>query len=112
MAEEYEQKFRELFPEYTVKNSEVCLSPYIDIFEAGIEIATKELREEPKKNHWYEMYELECLKTKDLEKQIKKGRNIVHRLLVVIQEHKWWNYTVIDEARAFMSEVDRDKDND
>ena len=41
-----------------------------------------------------------------------KSRSIVHRLLVLIQNHKWWNYTVIDEARAFMSEVDRDKDND
>ena len=86
------------------------------------------------------MYELECLKTKkleeenkdiqqtcenyynemrsyknkveDLEKQIEKGRNIVHKLLVIIQRHKWWNYTVIDEARAFMSEVDHDKDHD
>ena len=27
------------------------------------------MTEEPKKNHWHEMYELECLKTKDLEKQ-------------------------------------------
>ena len=44
--EQIKQKFRELFPEYTVKNSEVCLSPYIDIFEAGIEIATKELEKE------------------------------------------------------------------
>lgn len=43
MTEEQKQKFRELFPEYTVKDSEACLSPYIDIFEAGIEIATKEL---------------------------------------------------------------------
>ena len=74
--------------------------------------ATKELQEEPKKNHWHEMYELECLKTKELEEKVKKGRNIVHRLLVVIQGHKWWNYTVIDEARAFMSEVDLDKDHD
>lgn len=46
-----------------------------------------------------------------LEAQVEKGRNIVHKLLVVIQRHKWWNYTVIDEARAFMSEVDRDKNN-
>ena len=43
----------------------------------------------------------------DLEKQVVRGRNIVHRLLVVIQKHKWWDYTVIDEARAYMSEVDR-----
>lgn len=28
------------------------------------------MTEEPKKNHWYEMYKLECLKTKELEKQI------------------------------------------
>lgn len=27
------------------------------------------MTEKPKKNHWYEMYELECLKTKELEKQ-------------------------------------------
>ena len=47
-----------------------------------------------------------------LRETVKKARNLVHRLLVLIQEHKWWNYTVIDEARAFMSEVDRDKDND
>ena len=43
----------------------------------------------------------------DLEGQVKRGRNIVHRLLVVIQKHKWWSYEVIDEARAYMSEVDR-----
>lgn len=28
--------------------------------------------EELKKEHWYEMYELECLKTKELEAQIEK----------------------------------------
>lgn len=61
----------------------------------AINWATKELQEE----------------NADLKKRIKKARSIVHRLLVVIQEHKWWNYTVIDEARAFMSEVDRDKNN-
>ena len=27
------------------------------------------MTEEPKKNHWYEMYKLECLKTKELEKE-------------------------------------------
>ena len=42
----------------------------------------------------------------------QKARNLIHRLLVLIQKHKWWDYTVIDEARAFMSEVDCDKDND
>ena len=30
------------------------------------------MTDEPKKNHWYEMYELECLKTKELEEQIEK----------------------------------------
>jgi hypothetical protein len=30
------------------------------------------IKEEPKKNHWYEMYELECLKTNKLEAQIEK----------------------------------------
>ena len=30
------------------------------------------MNKEPKKNHWYEMYELECLKTKELEAQIEK----------------------------------------
>lgn len=29
------------------------------------------MTEEPKKNHWYEMYELECLKTKELKKCLK-----------------------------------------
>lgn len=29
------------------------------------------MTEEPKKNHWYEMYELECLKTKELQEQIE-----------------------------------------
>ena len=110
------------------------------VTENGNVIRSKPVTEEPKKNHWFEMYELECLKTKtleeenkdiqqtcenyynemrsyknkveDLEKQIEKGRNIVHKLLVIIQRHKWWNYTVIDEARAFMSEVDHDKDHD
>ena len=33
------------------------------------------MTDEPKKNHWYEMYELECLKTKELEAQIKKMQN-------------------------------------
>jgi chromosome segregation ATPase len=28
-------------------------------------------KEEPKKNHWYEMYELECLRTKELQNQIE-----------------------------------------
>ena len=42
----------------------------------------------------------------------EKAKSIVHKLLVLIQKHKWWDYTVIDEARAFMSEVDRDKNND
>lgn len=28
-------------------------------------------KEEPKKNHWYEMYELECLRTKELKVQNK-----------------------------------------
>ena len=45
MTEEQKQKFRELFPEYTVKDSEVCLSPFIDVFEAGIETATEESQE-------------------------------------------------------------------
>ena len=48
----------------------------------------------------------------DKNEQIVKGRNIVHKLLVVIQRHKWWNYEAMDEARAFMSEVDCDKDHD
>lgn len=39
--------------------------------------------------------------------QLNKARNIVHRLLVVIQKHKWWSYEVIDEARRFMSEADK-----
>ena len=30
------------------------------------------MTEEPKKNHWYEMYELECLRTKELKAQIEK----------------------------------------
>ena len=46
------------------------------------------------------------------DRQLEKAINLVHRLLVLIQKHKWWDYTVIDEARAFMSEVDRDKNND
>ena len=28
-------------------------------------------KEEPKENHWYEIYELECLRTKELQKQIE-----------------------------------------
>ena len=36
-----------------------------DGYIAGATEATKE----PKKNHWYEMYELECLKTKELQKE-------------------------------------------
>ena len=47
-----------------------------------------------------------------LRETVKKARNLVHRLLVVIQRHRWWNYEVMDEARAFMSEVDHDKDHD
>ena len=37
-----------------------------------VEEATKELQEELKENHWYEMYKLECLKMKELEAQIEK----------------------------------------
>ena len=32
----------------------------------------RKMTDESKKNHWYEMYELECLKTKELEAQIEK----------------------------------------
>ena len=46
------------------------------------------------------------------DRQLEKARSIIHRLLVLIQKHKWWDYTVIDDARVFMSEVDHDKDHD
>ena len=38
------RRFRDLFPDYT-RGAE-NLSPYFDIFEAGIEVATKELQKE------------------------------------------------------------------
>lgn len=104
MTEEQKQKFREFFPEYTVKDSEICLSPYIDIFEAGIELATKELQEEINKTQhladvrcdqavenyqkWHitnrEKIDLE-IKVEELEKQIKKMKcceNCKHRYFI------------------------------
>ena len=35
----------------------------------------KTMREKPKKNHWYEMYKLECLRTKELQEENKKTFN-------------------------------------
>lgn len=64
--------------EYITKNCDRweadCLTVDEIVRSSLVEFATevtKELQEEPK-NHWYEMYELECLKTKELEAQIEK----------------------------------------
>ena len=88
-----------------------------EAYERGKAEATKELQKSLVE--WQKTCEAKSDTNSQLIKQladknewIVKGRNIVHRLLVIIQRHKWWDYTVIDEARAFMSEVDHDKDND
>lgn len=44
------------------------------------------MSKEPKKNHWYEMYELECLKTKELEAQIEKMSELINRYYMVCAE--------------------------
>ena len=126
IEEQIKQKFKETYPDFM--RGDEALSPYFDIWEYGIEIATKELQEENEQLKkklvqtqdavTMQMYTNEANKKQsemriaDLEKKVEKGRNIIHKLLVVVQRHKWWDYTVIDEARAFMSEVDRDKDHD
>ena len=53
------------------------------------------MTDEPKKNHWYEMYELECLKTKELEEQIEKMK------CCEMCKHKNlnWGFSSICEAR-------------
>ena len=106
--EQIKQKFKETYPDFM--RGDEPLSPYFDIWEYGIEIATKELQEDLE--HKKIAIQTRKARIKELEKQIEKGRNIIHRLLVVIQRHKWWNYEVMEEARAFMGEVDCDKDHD
>ena len=64
--EQIKAKAKEQFP-----NDEFDQQIVID----AINWATKELQEELKENHWYEMYKLECLKMKELEAQIEKMRN-------------------------------------
>ena len=77
--EQIKQKFRELFPEYTVKDSEVCLSPYIDIFEAGIEIATKELQEEnDKQTNFSKLYLKEVEAQRKQIEKMKCCGNCIH----------------------------------
>ena len=97
MTEE-QKKFRELFPEYTVKNSEVCLSPYIDIFEAGIEIATKELQEEN------ESYEHIIYQNNDtigkLQEQIEKAKRIIQEFLEL-------NYSEFTKTNAVFLHADK-----
>ena len=53
------------------------------------------MTEEPKKNHWYEMYELECLKTKDLEKQ----NEILAKHILELQADKGRLTDELTEAR-------------
>jgi len=103
------QKFKETYPDFMCGDEP--LSPYFDIWEYAIEITTKELQVKTVKRlrqHCNTIHSLVVEK----DRQLEKARSIIHRLLVVIHKHKWWDYTVIDEAKAFMSEVDRDKDHD
>ena len=55
------------------------------------------MTEEPKKNHWYEMYELECSKTKDLEKHIEKAKELLKKLRYYIPHHPEWDADYEDE---------------
>lgn len=99
--EQIKQKFKETYPDFM--RGDEPLSPYFDIWEYAIEIVAeenaeleniinsheyykngykagrqdekeKQQRSKLRKNHWYEMYELECLKTKELEKQTERMR--------------------------------------
>ena len=110
-----EEYFRKNYPDSCYGDKP--LSPHWDFFQDGVEFGERqsekkieelEAQLEQEKN----LSQCRLDHNEQLRETVKKARSIVHRLLVLIQEHKWWNYTVIDEARAFMSEVDRDKDND
>ena len=58
------------------------------------------MTDEPKKNHWYEMYELECLKTKELKAQIEKMKDCLN---------KWYNqHNTDDYTETFYDNLLRD----
>ena len=69
MTEELKQKFKETYPDFM--RGDEPLSPYFDIWEYGIEIATKELQETYKKQRNKRIDELQK-KNHDLEAQVEK----------------------------------------
>lgn len=61
--------------------------------------------------HFRELFELKTKRIVELEEEnaelrsdLNKAKNIIHKLLVLIIDRKWWNYQTIDEARFFMKE--------
>ena len=71
-----EEKFAEMFPEYTVGS--VFLSPYWDLFEAGAEVTEQQLKEEECKlankllDSWCRNKDDYCPHLKALEAEIEK----------------------------------------
>ena len=61
------------------------------------------------KNHWYEMYELERLKTKELKAQNAQSKQIISKILkamekaVITYEPKSNLTDVLNEARVFVN---------
>ena len=80
--EEIKQKFKEIYPDFM--RGDEPLSPYFDIWEYGIEIATKELQEELNYAETHCLFHSDCPTQKEngtlskriLELQADKGRLI------------------------------------
>lgn len=75
----------------------------------GRENEIKELKEELKK--WKDEWQKQVQKATDegyartlQTMQLSKAKEIIHRLLVALKDHKWWNYHAIDEAEQFLRE--------
>ena len=90
------QKFKETYPDFMRGNEP--LSPYFDIWEYGIEIATKELQEENKTFEGCLLAEQEH--TLMLEKQIEKMKCCENCGWFYLQQH-WRESKEIDESRMF-----------
>ena len=69
-------------------------------------------KDEPKKNHWYEMYELECLKTKKLEAQIEKMKSALNKIIKTVQNDNISSYgdrlvKIYDISCEVLQELDK-----
>lgn len=76
-----------------------------ELGRSELEKENTELKEEPKKNHWYEMYELECLKTKELEVQLAKAKELIEDMYDRIPaSHSDYYKDVMEKAKQFLIE--------